>query len=194
MKKNRGPATPKIPNRFNKKQLAEINQMLLIFILIHGDRMASALGLTDNMWVRISRLPIAKLNTQSSRPLLAIDHEAFGAWLTQSERLGRYVNLLDRSIQLGSRYNMARYYTGISRRSFNERRALLKVKPPGRGRIQLLDLSEEQRVFKEWEKLANTNTDSFEIICIVAEKTKLPLDKIWSSFRNRPPADLRKKD
>lgn len=91
--------------------------------------------------------------------------------------------LIDRAIRLGLRQPMLRALAGISRREFEQRRAMLKMPAGEPGRIESLNERDELRVLNLWLSLKKNeaHVGDLERLCRIAEETGLSADRIWNA-------------
>lgn len=103
--------------------------------------------------------------------------------LSHLQRETQQEALVDRAIRLGLRQPMLRALAGISRREFEQRRAMLKMPPGEPGRIESLNERDELRVLNLWLSLKKDEPqlNDLERLCRVAEETALSADRIWNA-------------
>ena len=103
--------------------------------------------------------------------------------LSHLQRETQQEALVDRAIRLGLRQPMLRALAGISRREFEQRRAMLKMPAGEPGRIESLNERDELRVLYLWMTLKKDEPQltDLERLCRVADETALSADRIWNA-------------
>ena len=112
-----------------------------------------------------------------------IDGQALSLFKEHIERESQTEDLTDRVMSHGGRFKMINALTGISRQEYEQRRDILGIEAPSRGRIEFLNEADEVAVWDAWE-LTQENDPALERYLQVSLSTGLPIDKIWQAVQN----------
>lgn len=161
--------------------------MLITAIIDNDARFIASLGINSTAVGVLKKLPATDLhrmlNSFGSQLIdVQINEQAIQLFQAHIQAESGHEDTLDLAIRLGARYPMLRELTGISRQEYEQKRAILSIDAPSRGRIELLDEHSELQVWDAWQKEQEPNP--LRRFCLVAKKTQIGIEQIWQSLQS----------
>jgi hypothetical protein len=170
-------ANAKLLRQFNQ----ELNTVVLVWLLMQDDKVLRHWKLDAPMLERLRNLSLQDLII-SANPMVRVDQDCLRQTLRISEAFRAERLLIDRAISLDARHKLLHSYTGISYVEYSRRLKALNLKLVN-GRIRVLSMEQIRMVSETWKDIGFRNREPLRALCVLSEKTSLPLSSIWVSFK-----------
>ena len=165
-----------------REQIAQLNILFLVWLSAQDDQFASEMGIEPAQLRELRSTSFR--NIDASRELIvSLNHDKLKTLLRRQDGYLRNMALAERAMQLGARLNIIRDYTGMSSNEYQLMLKALGLKTLPRGRILLLEEGELELVLEAWNEIVDAGPyeNGLEPFCLLAERTRIPLDRIYAS-------------
>ncbi len=175
----------------SKNRNSKINRAVIDVVIDamveHDSRFISSLGISTETLELLKNLTATELqrllNGFGAQLInVSINDQAAALFRDHIQAESGNDDTLDQAIRLGARYNMLKELTGVSRQEYENRRSILKLNSPARGRIELLSEADEIRVWDAWQEADHHHP--LGRLCLVAGKTKIGIDQVWQTLQS----------